>query len=886
MASEAVGTALRAMENFSSLVLREIRLEKEVEQDRVRLESWLQTLRAFLSDREGTRGNQLRQDEVSQIRNFAFEIADIFDEFVFQERHHVHTHILRKITHELLMLPQNNFGDLQYLRAENTSCGEGKSSSAWSEDHLARRVIEEDDIVGFEGDAECICDQLLSGDPGLLTVFIVGPCGSGKTVLANKVFKCKRVQGHFDVRAWVDVSPSLKLDELLRSILTQFFPEMDGSVPINEFSVREISSAYLWQKRFIVGLDYIGRMGDCELIIKELLKTSQGGRILVTSRNREVSMSCVQYPIYVHELNGLSRENAFTLFCKWAFRSCNGICPSELLDLSNKIIDKCDRLPSALIEAGIFLSKKQQTPLEWNKWHNSLGANLHFVRSILLPSKHLPSNQRSCFLYFSILPEGYSIQRARLIRLWAAEGFVEESRNTTLEEIVENYLNELIRMNLVHVTEREIDGRVRSCRVLNLVHECITATAEKENFVGSASERSSSSQGRIQLRRLSIQMDNRASVALGKTLGHVRSAFMFGRVNILDLKFFRLLKVLDIQGAPLEDFPDDIVKLVLLKYLSLRETNIKTVPDSIKKLTLLETLDLKQTRVTQLPRSIFQLHRLRHLLVYRYDVKSYVNFDSAKGVEMHSGSGALSSMQKLMLIEATPELIKKVDGMINLRKLGLVNLKSKDGRKVCESIQKMKHLSTLYLRAELGDYLELDHIQIKPGFEFLQRLYLGGQLQKVPTWVSSLQSLIKVGLRWSRLNINPLQALQHLPNLIQLHMVDSFMGQTLEFKANTFKKLKILSIEQFSELRMVVVQVNAMPALETLTFCKCEKLNMLPLGMNMLSFLQKLVLYDMDREFIYQLRKNSEDRNLVSHIRAIHSYTLGHDQSWVFENLS
>ncbi|XP_056177387.1 serpin-ZX-like [Syzygium oleosum] len=147
------------------------------------------------------------------------------------------------------------------------------------------------------------------------------------------------------------------------------------------------------------------------------------------------------------------------------------------------------------------------------------------------------------------------------------------------------------------------------------------------------------------------------------------------------------------------------------------------------------------------------------------------------------------------------------------------------------------------------------------------------------------KDLIKVGLKWSRLNINPLQSLQGLPNLMELYMVDAFTGQTMKFEANTFKKLKILSIEQFSELTMVAVQVNAMPALEKLTFSKCEKLNMLPLGINMLTRLQELLLCNMNREFINRLRKNSEDRNLVSHDRDMHSYTLGEDQLWVRQNL-
>ncbi|KAF8031756.1 hypothetical protein BT93_D0848 [Corymbia citriodora subsp. variegata] len=895
----AVEATLRLVEMVSSLILKEINRKQDVKDHIDCIKSKLRTMRAFLSDLEGTPGDQRLQDKVRQIRGFAYEVEDAFDEFMFHVPHHGHTHRITKYAHEVahfapkrVTLHQlsstiegiNNkiqkFGDLEYLRAGNTSSGEGGSSGAWSEDHLTHPLIEEDDVVGFEGHVERICDRLLSGEPKLSTISIVGPPGSGKTVLANQVLECKRVQGHFEFHAWVRVSRSSKLDELLRSIWTQFFPGMDGSVLMNGALDKETPMKYMQQRRFIVVLDDIWRRKDTEPIICELLRIgSSGSRILVTSCNSDVGASCAIYPGYVHELNGLPWKKALSLFCKKAFRTCNGICPPELEDWSEKIIKKCEGLPLAVIAAGNLLSKKRQIPYEWKKLHDSLGANLRVMGSILLPSyQDLPSDLRICFLYFSIFPEDYSIQRQRLIRLWMAEGFV------NLEERAENFLDELVQRNLVHVTARDVDGRVRSCRVLNLVHEFIIDKAKEENFVGCASESSSSSQGTI--RRLSAQTHIPENAVLGETFRHVRSAFMFGRGKFSDLKFFHLLKILDMQGAPLEEFPIAVVKLVLLKYLSLRETDITTVPESIEKLALLETLDLKQTRVAQLPGSIFQLHCLRHLLVYRYDEKNYVTFGGAEGVEMLNGRGALSNIRKLSLVMATTELIKKLDGMIHLRRLELKRLKSKDGIKVCESIQKMEHLSTLGLRAKPKEYLDLDYIQDKPRFEGLRHLYLKGQLQKFPRWVSSLLSLIKVVLKGSGLDINPLQSLQGLPNLMELHMSDAFTGQTLEFEVDTFRKLKVLWIELFSELNTVAVKRNAMPDLEKLTFYKCEKLSMLPLGINMLSHLQELLLYDMNRALIYRLQKNSEDHNLVSHIRVIRSYTPGQNQLWVPDNLS
>ncbi|XP_008226314.1 PREDICTED: disease resistance protein RPM1-like [Prunus mume] len=93
-----------------------------------------------------------------------------------------------------------------------------------------------------------------------------------------------------------------------------------------------------------------------------------------------------------------------------------------------------------------LLSKKPQTPFEWEKFHNSLVSNLPIIEQVWDPSyRDLPIDVQSCFLYFSMFPEDYSIKRERLIRLWVAEGFVTPRRRKTMEDFA------------------EIDGKIRTC---------------------------------------------------------------------------------------------------------------------------------------------------------------------------------------------------------------------------------------------------------------------------------------------------------------------------------------------------------------------------------------------------------------------------------------
>ncbi|RVX02798.1 Disease resistance protein RPM1 [Vitis vinifera] len=74
----------------------------------------------------------------------------------------------------------------------------------------------------------------------------------------------------------------------------------------------------------------------------------------------------------------------------------------------------------------------------------------------------------------------------------------------------------------------------------------------------------------------------------------------------------------------------------------------------------------------------------------------------------------------------------------------------------------------------------------------LQRLYLKGPLQRFPRWVSSLHDLVRIRLKWSSLTEdNPIAALEDLPNLMELQLLDAYTGDQFDFNKGNFQKLKI-----------------------------------------------------------------------------------------------
>ncbi|KAJ6394014.1 hypothetical protein OIU77_023280 [Salix suchowensis] len=145
----------------------------------------------------------------------------------------------------------------------------------------------------------------------------------------------------------------------------------------------------------------------------------------------------------------------------------------------------------------------------------------------------------------------------------------------------------------------------------------------------------------------------------------------------------------------------------------------------------------------------------------------------------------------------------------------------------------------------------------------LQRLYLTGRLETLPHWIPNLESLVRVHLKWSRLKSDPLESLQALPNLVHLELLQVYEGDTLCFRVGGFKKLKLLGIDKFDELRCVEVEVGALPRVEKLSIQRCKLLQKAPLGIEHLTKLKVLEFFDMPRELIQTLLSDDQGGRLL-----------------------
>ncbi|XP_040369343.1 disease resistance protein RPM1 [Rosa chinensis] len=726
-----------------------------------RTEVWLKEIQMVLRDAEDQiegASNQLQQS-VKDVEYIAYEIEDALSEFVLNV--HGNRGLSRKVHDMIPFLPRNEVKNAARNLSSKIShiMGEKKesvdklvtmlrqiSSSSRRIHTWPHQVLAEgDEIVGFKTREDELVKQL-APDDARLTILIAGPGGSGKSTVVQNVYRSDRIRrreegsGPFGCYAWVHVL-NMEVEMLLLKMLREFeaqrqeaYPETPTTVLQEEDDSKEKLALLLQRDRFLVVLDNVWSRDDLERIVSALPKGLPGSKIIITTRNSDVTSVA---PDYIHDLSsGLSSEEAQELFCKKAFQASDGQLPHILEEWAQKILKRCEGMPLPISAIGNLLAKKPQTPVQWKRLHDRLryeicrhGSDLSVISRNLQPSyRDLPSHLKSCFLYFSMFPEDYSISRERLIRLWVAEGFVGPQEGEPKEKAAGEFLDELFKRNLVVASTRDVDGRrVRRCRVLHLVREI---NISRQNSFLTVLERNYNPSA-DSIRRLSLN-NGPVEKIRGMTSG-IRTLLVFGHATSLSelemiLKTGKYLSVLDLQGVALKEFPEHVLGLTLLKYLSLKKTQIKTVPQSIKKLVYLETLDVRHTSVSYLPNEIWKLEMLRHLLVFCKD-------GGSGGVVLSASNlGALSSIQTLSLIkvETTSEIRTALEMLAGLSKLGLTDLKREDGEQLCGSIQKMQDLSKLDVRAISKDeYLDLDHMTfplVAP--LYLQRLYLEGQLER------------------------------------------------------------------------------------------------------------------------------------------------------------
>ncbi|PHT39211.1 hypothetical protein CQW23_22784 [Capsicum baccatum] len=236
----------------------------------------------------------------------------------------------------------------------------------------------------------------------------------------------------------------------------------------------------------------------------------------------------------------------------------------------------------------------------------------------LLSYDNLPDHLRPCLIYMGMFPEDARIPVSELISLWIAECFVQNIEESgRLEETAEGYLNDLISSNVVMVSGRSYNGKVKYCQVHDVVlHFCLNKSREEKFMLavkGNANRFQSSS---WKDRRVSFNFtDEQFSLGSKTFRQRLRSVIMTHEGDSCDRKSsqlsdMRLVKVLYLNCPRDADIFSDIFRpLIHLKYLAVDSIFNH---DWVLNLPHLETLIVRKS-VHEEPMKFWKMEKLRHV---------------------------------------------------------------------------------------------------------------------------------------------------------------------------------------------------------------------------------------------------------------------------------
>ncbi|KAK9928116.1 hypothetical protein M0R45_025269 [Rubus argutus] len=376
--AESVVTFL--VDRLTTLLEEEAKLLSGIREQVQDLVDELERIKAFLrvADAKEDSDPQLKV-WVKQVRDVAHEMEDALDKFRFfhshdhgrgfqaslhklsciikkwKARHQIATHIQR-INSKVKSLSE---GHERYKLVDQT----GSSSARQIRLKFGQGdalLLEEADLVAIGERKKQLIELLMKDDFGRQVVPVVGMGGLGKTTLVKQVYEDPKVQKRFKVHAWITVSRSFKINQLLRHMINKIFKVIRKPVPedeevenMDDNQLRERIKKLLQNSRYLIVLDDLWHIPDWEAINHAMPNNNHGSRVMLTTRNVNVaSASCLGNPNMLYRLEPLSPEDSWTLFCRKTFQGNS--CLPNLEEICRSILRKCGGLPLAIVQSALF----------------------------------------------------------------------------------------------------------------------------------------------------------------------------------------------------------------------------------------------------------------------------------------------------------------------------------------------------------------------------------------------------------------------------------------------------------------------------------------------------------------------------------------------------
>lgn len=730
--------------------------------------------------------------------------------------------------------------------------------------------------VGLEEDIHEIVTQLTAKRDRFSTHAIVGMKGIGKTTLAKMVLNNKNIQNHFHNRYLVSLPDSVDDDKnlLLKRLGHDVLPPPeDGTV--KDYSFKEVKD-FLKGRKYLLVLDNIMRKETWDTLKEAFLDNKNGSRILLTTRDKSVAShadpSCFPYRLRLR-----TKDESWDLFRQMVPQPQRS---QELKRLAEKFVRRCGGLPLSILSTGYLLSGKEVTTGELSRALEHINPyQTPWIDNWETNGKDLSPNLKKCLSHFAQFPKDSEISAKRLVALWVAEGFVDQT-DKPLEYVAKQNLNHLIECNLVQELERKHNGKVLSCGLPSALQELWSRLESPDSSLSpdqrlpyyfvqmdtiSSQRHGSRLNSRIILqkcRNLSsiLFFDSREGDKPGKEIGD------FLRMGIASGHLLHL-EVLDLEHIFRPHLPRSIGRLTRLKYLGLRWTYLEEIPSSIGKLVNLQTLDLKHTYIRTLPGSIWKLQNLQNLYMNGIYRSTFAPQQRGNFLD-HLRGNLLQNLEVLWgaFMDSDSPLKDALKLLKNLRKLELAfQLDLSQQNELAKSLVELNHIQTLRLKSidEMGrpQDIDLNHLS---GLVNLSDLYLFGKLLKQSIIVNIIglpQSLTELTLSASQLSNDPMPDLEKFYNLKSLSFFSgSYIGKRMVCSNGGFRQLQFLKFFLLQELEEWTVEEQAMPNLKRLEIRSCKRLKV-HFGLGNLKSVREFKIEDMPEEFKTSIEKKTKELN-------------------------
>lgn len=330
---------------------------------------------------------------------------------------------------------------------------------------------------------------------------------------------------------------------------------------------------------------------------------------------------------------------------------------------------------------------------------------------------------------------------------------------------------------MVQVGKRNSIGRVKTCRVHDLVRNLCLLKAEEENFLQAMDCRNKDRLKEMlpssemingltlsRVRRLVISMDYDGklwrTLSNSNAYAHLRSLIFFNLVlwipngQVLKSLFnnFQILRVLKFENlGRFGSLPKEIGRLTNLRFLSLKDSCVEKLPSSIGNLKSLQTLDLRTNFILKLPNVTRKLVNLRYLYLPSGSI--------VRGEKLQLDN--LPNLQTLVNIPSQYCDVNDIVKLSNLRKLKICVDKNFESKPKC--INTLNHLHSLVVENSSGQAIDIETIILR--CPRTQKLDVKFPIQKLPEYNQFAPNLMKLTLTQTFLRDDPMVTLQRLPNL-------------------------------------------------------------------------------------------------------------------------